>query len=82
MRKGTVGNNRKAERNVVKVNEQSRKNSGLKRAGRSDAFASALLRMGPPDSGDQSLGIAKVCWLTWNGTVLVQCKTSLSSSTG
>jgi hypothetical protein len=49
MRKGTVGNNRKAERNVVKVNEQSRKNSGLKRAGRSEALTVVVLRMLPPN---------------------------------
>ena len=49
MRKGTVGNSRNAERNVVKVNEQSRKKRGLKRAGRSEALTVAALEMSPPD---------------------------------
>jgi hypothetical protein len=51
MRKGTVGNNRKAERNVVKVKEQSRKKSGVNKSGRSDtpALAVTVFRMGPPN---------------------------------
>jgi hypothetical protein len=49
--KGTVGNNRKAERNVVKVKEQSRKKSGVNRSGRSDSSAGAVavFKMGPPN---------------------------------
>jgi hypothetical protein len=67
-RKGTVGNNRKAERNVVKVNEQSRKNRGLKRAGRCEALSVAVVEMSPPKF--QQLAVNSrpklVCLLTAN----------------
>ena len=56
MRKGTVGNSRKAERNVVKANEQSRKKRGLKRAGGSEAFTVAVLEMSPPKFQQSAVG--------------------------